>query len=65
MSRDSRRLTWVGLIGRNLLRRPARTALTLLGVALAVASYVALTGLAKGMIEGASASHEERGVDLW
>ncbi len=64
MSRDSRRLTWVGLIGRNLLRRPARTALTLLGVALAVASYVALTGLAKGMIEGASASHEERGVDL-
>lgn len=64
MSRDNRRLTWVGLIGRNLLRRPARTALTLLGVALAVASYVALTGLAKGMIEGASASHEERGVDL-
>jgi putative ABC transport system permease protein len=64
MSGDSRPLTWFGLIGRNLLRRPARALFTLLGVALAVASYVALTGLASGMIEGASASNEERGVDL-
>ncbi|HEV2745976.1 MAG TPA: ABC transporter permease [Allosphingosinicella sp.] len=64
MSEDNRSLTWFGLVGRNLLRRPARALFTLLGVALAVASYVALTGLASGMIEGAGASNEERGVDL-
>jgi len=57
-------MTWLGLVGRNLLRRPGRALFTLLGVALAVASYVALTGLASGMIESAGASHEERGVDL-
>lgn len=64
MSRPSASLTWIGLIGRNLLRRPGRAAFTLVGVALAVASYVALTGLARGMVEGAAASNEERGVDL-
>jgi len=64
MSRNNRTLTWPGLIGRNLLRRPGRALFTLLGVALAVASYVALTGLASGMIEGAGASTDERGVDL-
>ncbi|WP_444856572.1 ABC transporter permease [Sphingosinicella sp.] len=57
-------MRWLGLVARNLLRRPGRAAFTLLGVALAVASYVALTGLARGMIEGAGASHDERGVDL-
>ena len=64
MPANNHSLTWFGLIARNLLRRPARALFTLLGVALAVASYVALTGLATGMIEGAGASHEERGVDL-
>lgn len=61
---DKSSLTWFGLIARNLLRRPGRALFTLLGVALAVASYVTLTGLASGMIEGASGSNEERGVDL-
>ena len=55
---------WLGLIRRNLLRRPGRAVFTLLGVALAVASYMALTGLARGLVEGAGASHDERGVDL-
>jgi putative ABC transport system permease protein len=57
-------MSWFGLVRRNLLRRPGRAAFTLLGVALAVASYVALTGLSRGMIESAEASHEERGVDM-
>lgn len=61
---DKRPFGWFGLVRRNLLRRPARALFTLLGVALAIASYVALTGLASGMIEGAGASQEERGVDL-
>jgi putative ABC transport system permease protein len=57
-------LTWFGLVARNLLRRPWRSGFTVLGVALAIASYVALTGLARGMAEGGQASHHERGVDL-
>ena len=35
-------MTWMGLVLRNLFRRPGRAAFTLLGVALAVASYMAL-----------------------
>ena len=57
-------MTWGGLIARNLLRRPGRAAFTLLGVALAVASYMALTGLTRGMEESANASVEERRVDM-
>src|SRR4051812_25638370 len=64
MRADSRPMTWFGLVTGNLLRRPGRAAFTVLGVGLAVASYMALTGLTRGMIEGANASHEERGVDL-
>ena len=57
MSQDNRTLTWHGLIGRNLLRRPGRALFTLLGVALAVASYVALTGLASGHDRGRGRKH--------
>lgn len=57
-------LTWAGLVARNLLRRPGRAAFTIIGVALAVASYLALTGLTRGMIAGAQASQEARGIDL-
>src|SRR5437868_5413830 len=64
MRMDSMGTTWPGLVARNLLRRPGRATFTLLGVALAVASYMALTGLARGLVEGAGASHDERGVDL-
>lgn len=60
----SRPLTWTGVIWRNVQRRPSRALFTLLGVALAVAGYVALTGLTEGLVEGAQASHDERGVDL-
>jgi putative ABC transport system permease protein len=42
-------MTWLGLVSRNLLRRPVRTALTTLGVALGVALIVALLSITNGV----------------
>jgi putative ABC transport system permease protein len=42
-------VTWVSVVWRNLLRRPARTALTAAGVALGVGLIVALLSLATGV----------------
>jgi putative ABC transport system permease protein len=41
-------VTWLGLVRRNLLRRPVRTALTAAGVALGVGLIVALLSIANG-----------------
>ena len=41
-------MTWVGLVRRNLLRRPVRTALTTAGVALGVGLIVALLSVTAG-----------------
>ncbi len=57
-------MTWLGLILRNLWRRPGRSIFTLAGVALAVASYLTLAGLSQGMDEGTQASLNERRIDL-
>ncbi len=57
-------MTWLGLILRNLWRRPGRSLFTLMGVALAVASYLTLGGLSRGMQEGTRASLDERRIDL-
>jgi len=57
-------MTRFGFVARNIGRRPGRAGFTVLGVALAVASFMALTGLTRGLEEGAAASHDERGVDL-
>ncbi len=42
-------MRFVGLPPRNLARRPARSILTATGIAMAVAAFVALTGLSRGM----------------
>ena len=42
-------MTWVSLVWRNLLRRPARTALTTAGVSLGVGLIVALLSLSAGV----------------
>ena len=42
-------MTWVSLVWRNLLRRPARTTLTAAGVALGVGLIVALLSLSAGV----------------
>src|SRR5262245_47793173 len=49
---------------KNLLRRKARSALTLLGVGIAVAAVVALTGIASGFERSFRRLYTERGVDL-
>ena len=57
-------MTWLGLLLRNLWRRPGRSTLTLLGIILAVASFVALSELSRGIETAARAALDERGVDL-
>lgn len=57
-------MTWLDLLLRNLWRRPGRSAFTLVGVALAVGSFLTLAGLSRGMSDAAQESLAERGVDL-
>ena len=49
---------------RNLKRRPARSVLTVLGVALAVGSFITLYGLSRSVHENVQQSFAERGTDL-
>ncbi len=42
-------MTWIGLVWKNLLRRPARTALTAAGVGLGVGLIVALLSITNGV----------------
>ena len=53
-----------GLALRNLRRRPGRSLFTLLGVMLAVASFLTLIGLSRSLQDGTADSLAERGVDL-
>lgn len=52
------------LILKNLLRRKIRSALTVLGVAIAVGTMITLLGISHGFEESSVASFEKRGVDL-
>lgn len=49
---------------RNLKRRPARSMLTALGVALAVGSFITLYGLSRSVYQNFQQSIEEHGADL-
>jgi putative ABC transport system permease protein len=49
---------------RNLLARPVRTSLTTLGIAVAVAGFVALTGLTQGVQHSYAGGFEESGGDF-
>ena len=51
-------------ITRNLLGRPVRTALTALGLALAVAAVMLLTGISWGFERSFLAIYRSRGIDL-
>ena len=42
-------MTWYSLIGKNLLRRPARTVFTAVGVGLGVGLIVALLAITNGV----------------
>ncbi len=49
---------------KNLTRRPIRTSLTVLGLAVAVGSMIALLGISDNVERGVTDSFERRGVDL-
>jgi putative ABC transport system permease protein len=49
---------------KNLIRRPFRTILTILGVSLAVSSFIALIGLARGLEQAWSRSLEDRDTHI-
>lgn len=48
----------------NLSRRPARTILTIVGIALAIGTAVALLALGRGITESLSQGFDERGAEL-
>lgn len=52
------------LVVHNILRRPLRSLLTLIGVAVAVGAVVALVGIAQSFERSLLAVFEQRGVDL-
>lgn len=56
------RLTTLAI--RNVIRRPARSSLTICGLALAVGTVVALVGIAQGFEESMVALYEGRHVDI-
>src|SRR5262245_58857484 len=49
---------------KNLTRRPTRTALTVLGLAVAVGSMIALLGISDNVERAVAESFERRGIDL-
>src|SRR6266702_652080 len=55
---------FVSLILKNLTRRPIRTALTVLGLAVAVGSMIALLGISHNVEVTVAEGFERRGVDL-
>lgn len=52
------------LVLKNILRRPTRSALTVSGVAVAVAAVVALVGISRGFEKSLRDIYDARGVDL-
>src|SRR5271154_7173250 len=53
-----------GLIVHNLARRKVRSALTCLGVALAVATVVSLVGFSSGLEQSSEEIYQGRSIDL-
>jgi putative ABC transport system permease protein len=51
-------------IWRNLLRRPLRSGLTIVGLAVAVAAVVALVGISDGFSRQFQRDYDRRGIDL-
>ena len=54
----------IGFAVRNLQRRPARSLLTILGVAFAVGSFITLFGLSQSVHENVERSFSEHDIDL-
>lgn len=57
-------MTFLGFIAKNLLRRAVRSALTCLGLAVAIGSMIALLGIAHNITGELNETFERRGIDL-
>src|SRR5260221_9923318 len=58
------RMQFISFIAKNVLRRKVRSALTGVGVAVAIAAVVALLGVARGFEESSRDMLSKRGVDM-
>ena len=57
---------WFGtLILKNLIRRPMRSALTIIAIAIAIGSVVSLVGVASGFEDSFRELYERKGVDIF
>lgn len=57
-------MTFFSVVTRSLRRRPVRTGLTLLGIAVGIGAVVALLGLSRGLVSSWTAGLKERGTDI-
>src|SRR3954471_10467992 len=57
-------MSFFDVITSGLQRRPIRTGLTLLGIAVGIAAVVALIGLSRGFITSWTAGMKSRGTDI-
>jgi putative ABC transport system permease protein len=57
-------MSFLTLIFKNLLRRPLRSVLTIVGIAVGIGAMVALTSLAWGFERSWAATYKARGTDL-
>lgn len=57
-------MTFFSIVVRGLLRRPVRTALTLVGISLGIAAVVALVGLSEGFEKSWQTGLKVRGTDI-
>jgi putative ABC transport system permease protein len=57
-------MTFFTVIARGLTRRPIRTGLTLLGIAIGIAAVVALVGISRGFSRSWTAGLKARGTDV-
>ncbi len=57
-------MTFFAVVARGLLRRPVRTGLTLVGIAIGIAAVVALVGMSRGFVASWTAGMKSRGTDI-
>lgn len=57
-------MRFISLVLKNVLRRPVRSILTALGVALAVGTFVSLVGVADDFVDSVSERYATQGIDL-
>lgn len=57
-------MTFFTIVVRGLLRRPVRTGLTLVGIALGIAAVVALVGISRGFEKSWAMGMKSRGTDV-